>query len=65
MKSLSEKFIDALIVKQARHRLTYKQLSMLTNVNEVTVSKIVNHRVEAVQEKTFDKLNDWLLSEDK
>lgn len=65
MKSLSETFIDALVVKQARQRLTFKQLSQITGVNEVTVSKIVNRRIEAVQERTFDKLNDWLLTEDK
>ncbi|ORI38805.1 hypothetical protein BMR90_03570 [Leuconostoc mesenteroides subsp. cremoris] len=65
MKSLSGIFIDALVVKQARQRLTFKQLSQITGVNEVTISKIVNRRIEAVQERTFDKLNDWLLQEEK
>lgn len=65
MKSLSEKFIDALTVKQARKRLTFVQLAKETGVNNVTLSGIVNRRIEAVQERTFDKLNDWLLTEDK
>lgn len=65
MKVLTTKFVDALIIKQARQRLTFKDLSKITGVNYVTISKIVNRRTGTAQEKTFDKLNDWLLSEDK
>lgn len=65
MKALTKTFIDALTVKQARKRLTFLQLAKITGVNNVTLSGIVNHRIEAVQERTFDKLNDWLLTEEK
>lgn len=65
MKALTKTFIDALTVKQARKRLTFVQLAKETGVNNVTLSGIVNRRIEAVQERTFDKLNDWLLTEDK
>lgn len=65
MKALTQTFVDALTVRQARKRLTFLQLSKETGVNNVTLSGIVNRRIEAVQERTFDKLNDWLLTEDK
>lgn len=65
MKALTKTFVDSLTVKQARKRMTFLQLAKVTGVNNVTLSGIVNRRIEAVQEKTFDKLNDWLLTEDK
>lgn len=63
MKVLTDKFIDALTVKQARKRLTYGQLAEKTGVNSVTISRIINRKVETAQERTFDKLNDWLLED--
>ncbi|MGR8773458.1 hypothetical protein [Leuconostoc citreum] len=65
MKILSSAFVDALTIKQARKRLTFKQLSSITGVNYVTISKIINKRSVTAQERTFDKLNDWLLTEEK
>lgn len=65
MKVLTEKFVDALIVKKARNALSLKKLSEVSGVNRVTISKIINHNTQTAQEKTFDKLNDWLLTEDK
>lgn len=65
MKALSKSFVDALIVKQARARLNYGQLSKQTGVNPVTISKVINGKTETLQEKTFDKLNDWLLEDVK
>lgn len=65
MKALTKTFIDALTVKQARKRMTFLELAKATGVNNVTLSGIVNRRIEAVQERTFDKLNDWLLTEEK
>lgn len=65
MKALSKTFVDALTVKQARNRLTFLKLAKITGVNNSTLSGIVNHRIDAVQERTFDKLNDWLLEETK
>lgn len=63
MKTLSKTFVDALTVKQARKRLTFLKLAKITGVNNSTLSGIVNRRIDTVQERTFDKLNDWLLGE--
>lgn len=65
MKVLSLAFIDALTVKQARRRLTFKEMASITGVNYVTISKIINKRTVTAQERTFDKLNDWLLKEEE
>lgn len=64
MKALTPKFIDALTVKHARSRLTFGELSKITGVNQVTISRIINCKKETAQERTFDKLNDWLLMEE-
>ncbi|GAP04363.1 helix-turn-helix domain-containing protein [Fructobacillus tropaeoli] len=64
MKVLSKIFIDALTIKQAREHLTYRQLSEKTGVTAVTISKVINGKVDTAQERTFDKLNDWLLKEE-
>lgn len=63
MKALSKTFVDALTVKQARKRLMFLKLAKITGVNNSTLSGIVNRRIDAVQERTFDKLNDWLLED--
>lgn len=63
MKVLTNTFVDALTVKQARERLTFGQLSENTGVNSVTISRIINRKVNTAQERTFDKLNDWLLKD--
>lgn len=65
MKILTEKFVDALIIKKARNGLSAKELSNISGVNRVTISLIINKKTSTAQEKTFDKLNDWLLSEEK
>lgn len=65
MKILTEKFVDALIIKKARNGLSAKELSNISGVNRVTISLIINKKTSTAQEKTFDKLNDWLLTEDK
>lgn len=65
MKALTPKFVDALTVKHARSRLTFGELSKITGVNQTTISRIINRKTETAQERTFDKLNDWLLTEDK
>lgn len=64
MKILTEKFVDALIIKKARNGLSAKELSNISGVNRVTISLIINKKTSTAQERTFDKLNDWLLSED-
>ncbi|CAK1248802.1 unnamed protein product [Fructobacillus fructosus] len=63
MKVLTKNFVDALTIKQARERLNYGQLAEKTGVTAVTISKVINRKTETLQEKTFDKLNDWLLEE--
>ncbi|CAK1238911.1 unnamed protein product [Fructobacillus cardui] len=63
MKVLTKNFVDALTIKQARERLNYGQLAKKTGVTAVTISKVINGKTETLQEKTFDKLNDWLLEE--
>lgn len=65
MKYLTPAFVDALTIKQARNRLSFKEMASVTGVNYVTISKIINKRSVTAQEKTFDKLNDWLLEEKK
>lgn len=63
MKVLTEQFKTNLIVKKAKSRLNIGQLSEITGVNRVTLSNIINGKTETLQEKTFNKLNDWLLEE--
>jgi len=65
MKALTQTFIDALTVKYARSRLTFGELAKITGVNQVTISRIINRKTETAQERTFDKLNDWLLKEEE
>lgn len=64
MKYLTPAFVDALTIKQARKRMSFKKMASVTGVNYVTISNIINKRSVTAQEKTFDKLNDWLLKED-
>lgn len=64
MKILTDKFIDALIIKKARNNLSLKELSNISGVNRVTISQIIKHKTKIAQERTFDKLNDWLLMEE-
>ncbi|CAK1249406.1 unnamed protein product [Fructobacillus cardui] len=64
MKVLSKTFIDALVVKKARKHLKYKQIGEIVGLSQVTVAKIINGKTRTAQERTFDKLNDWLLEEE-
>lgn len=42
MKVLTDNFKNALLVKQAKARLNYGELSKITGVNRVTLSNIIN-----------------------
>ncbi|MBZ1507451.1 LacI family DNA-binding transcriptional regulator [Leuconostoc mesenteroides] len=45
--------------------LSIKDLARLSGVNHVTMSKILSGERTIVHQSTFDKLNDWLLTEEK
>ncbi|MCO0832517.1 helix-turn-helix transcriptional regulator [Fructobacillus sp. W13] len=55
MKALTKNFVDALTIKQARERLNYGQLAEKTGVNSVTISRIINRKVDTAQEGSYVK----------
>ena len=65
MKYINQKFTEDLLVSKAKKRITIKQLAVITGVNRSTLSDIIKGKTVIVQERTFDKLNDWLLKEEK
>ncbi|MBZ5977352.1 hypothetical protein KIJ11_07350 [Leuconostoc gelidum subsp. gelidum] len=64
MKYINQKFTENLLVSKAKKRITIKQLAVVTSVNRSTLSDIIKGKTVIVQERTFDKLNDWLLKEE-
>lgn len=65
MKYINQKFTEDLLVSKAKKRITIKQLAVITGVNRSTLSDIIKGKTVIVQERTFDKLNDWLLKEEE
>ncbi|MGO3578029.1 MAG: hypothetical protein ACTIOB_07120 [Leuconostoc falkenbergense] len=65
MKSLDSKFVKKILIAKALKRLSIKELAKLSGINHVTMSKILSGEQTIVHQSTFDKLNDWLLTEDK
>lgn len=65
MKSLDSKFVKKILIAKALKRLSIKELAKLSGINHVTMSKILSGEQTIVHQSTFDKLNDWLLQEDK
>ena len=65
MKYINQKFTENLLVSKAKKRITIKQLAVVTSVNRSTLSDIIKGKTVIVQERTFDKLNDWLLKEEE
>lgn len=65
MKSLESKFVKKILIAKALKRLSIKELAKLSGINHVTMSKILSGEQTIVHQSTFDKLNDWLLTEDK
>jgi len=64
MKYINQKFTENLLVSKAKKRITIKQLAVVSSVNRSTLSDIIKGKTVIVQERTFDKLNDWLLKEE-
>lgn len=60
MQTVSENMLLALL----RHRgmLSIKEMSDKTGVNRFTLTDVLNGKRKIVQNATFNKLNDWLLS---
>ncbi|KDA52735.1 hypothetical protein L963_735 [Leuconostoc mesenteroides subsp. cremoris T26] len=65
MKALDKKFVDKIVIAKALNRLSIKDVARLSGVNHVTMSKILSGERTIVHQSTFDKLNDWLLTEEK
>lgn len=65
MKSLDSKFVKKILIAKALKRLSIKELAKSSGINHVTMSKILSGEQTIVHQSTFDKLNDWLLTEDK
>lgn len=65
MKSLESKFVKKILIAKALKRLSIKELAKLSGINHVTMSKILSGEQTIVHQSTFDKLNDWLLQEEK
>lgn len=64
MKALESKFVKKILIVKAMRRLSIKDVARLSGVNHVTMSKILSGERTIVHQSTFDKLNDWLLTED-
>ncbi|EEJ42585.1 hypothetical protein [Leuconostoc mesenteroides] len=65
MKTLESKFVKKILIAKALKRLSIKELAKLSGINHVTMSKILSGEQTIVHQSTFDKLNDWLLQEEK
>lgn len=65
MKALESKFVKKILIAKALKHLSIKDLAKLSGVNHVTMSKILSGERIIVHQSTFDKLSDWLLTEDK
>lgn len=65
MKALESKFVKRILIAKALKNLSIKDLAKQSGVNHVTMSKILTGERTIVHQSTFDKLNDWLLTEEK
>ncbi len=65
MKVLENKFVKKILIAKALKHLSIKDLARLSGVNHVTMSKILSGERTIVHQSTFDKLNDWLLTEEE
>ena len=60
---LSEQQVKAIKRKRGELNLTTNALANETGVSRYTLSAIINHDRRKVQERTFLKLNDWLIDQ--
>ena len=61
----SHDYAKKILIAKALKHLSIKDLAKLSGVNHVTMSKILSGERTIVHQSTFDKLGDWLLTEDK
>ena len=60
---LSEQQVKAIKRKRGELNLTINVLANDTGVSRYTLSAIINHDRRKVQQRTFLKLNDWLIDQ--
>lgn len=51
--------------KRGELNISISELALLSGISRTTLSDIFNGKRKRVSKRTLDKLNDWLLSEDK
>lgn len=62
---VSNEMMLSLRLKRGKLNITKKESARQTGVSPKTFQEILDGKRMEVQKRTFDKLNDWLLSEDK
>lgn len=61
---ISNEMMLSLRLKRGKLNVTKKESARQTGVSPKTFQEILDGKRIEVQKRTFDKLNDWLLSED-
>ena len=51
--------------KRGELNMSISELALLSGISRTTLSDIFNGKRKRVSKKTLDKLNDWLLTEEK
>ncbi|MDI6522242.1 hypothetical protein [Leuconostoc suionicum] len=62
---VSNEMMLALRLKRGKLNITKKESARQTGVSPKTFQEILDGKRMEVQRRTFDKLNDWLLTEEK
>ena len=62
---ISNEMMLSLRLKRGKLNITKKESARQTGVSPKTFQEVLDGKKTEVQERTFDKLNDWLLSEEK
>ncbi|WP_273725302.1 hypothetical protein [Leuconostoc mesenteroides] len=61
---VSNEMMLSLRLKRGKLNVTKKESARQTGISPKTFQEILDGKRIEVQKRTFDKLNDWLLSED-
>lgn len=62
---VSNEMMLSLRLKRGKLNITKKESAHQTGVSPKTFQEILDGKRTEVQKRTFDKLNDWLLQEEK
>ncbi|MGO3612215.1 MAG: hypothetical protein ACTIN4_04610 [Leuconostoc mesenteroides] len=62
---ISNEMMLSLRLKRGKLNITKKESARQTGVSPKTFQEVLDGKKTEVQKRTFDLLNDWLLSEEK